>query len=339
MISTIQNARNQNWTDPARFVDIINNPWYKSIAKLQDVFYKKTNEFFYNKGLKYLALPITTSAVSSPMGKGSDSLPVKINLCGVDTYLADSMQFMLEYGCRFFEEGCFYIMQSFRGESADKRHLCQFIHSEAEIYGNLQDVMNLVEEYVKFLAQAFIDECEDIINEVAGNCDHIKRILTMDTFKVIEYKDAVNILKDSKDAINYIENDIPIITSTGEKILLQKYGDGLWIKNFYHLSVPFYQGYADNTDEALNADLLLGIGEVVGSGERATTFSDVLKSLKEHEVNPDDYMWYIEMKKRYPINTAGFGMGMERFLLWVLKHDDIRDCQILPRFNGQKIEP
>lgn len=48
-------------------------------------------------------LPITTGSISSPMGLGSDSIPVKIQLGGRDTYLADSMQFALEYGCRFLK--------------------------------------------------------------------------------------------------------------------------------------------------------------------------------------------------------------------------------------------
>lgn len=45
------------------------------------------------------------------------------------------------------------------------------------------------------------------------------------------------------------------------------------------------------------------------------------------------------MKDSFPLKTAGYGMGVERFLLWVLGHDDIRDLQILPRFNGQSVVP
>ena len=68
------------------------------------------------------------------------------------------MQFMLEYGCRMFKEGCYYIMPSFRGEEADERHLCQFYHSEAEIPGTLDDVMKLVEEYLIYLSRRLLEE-------------------------------------------------------------------------------------------------------------------------------------------------------------------------------------
>ena len=97
-------------------------------------------------------LPVTTGSISSPMGRGSDSLTVRINLEGIDTYLADSMQFLLEYGCRLNLKGVYYVMPSFRGEKADERHLCQFYHSEAEIPGKLENVMNLVDEYIKYLS-------------------------------------------------------------------------------------------------------------------------------------------------------------------------------------------
>lgn len=101
-------------------------------------------------------LSVTTGSISSPMGKRSDSSSVKVNLEGVDTYLAYTMQFLLEYGCRLTEKGCYYIMPSFRGEKFDERHLCQFYHSEAEIPGTLEDVMNLVNEYIKYLSKKIL---------------------------------------------------------------------------------------------------------------------------------------------------------------------------------------
>ncbi|WP_024608733.1 hypothetical protein [Pseudoalteromonas sp. TAB23] len=115
-----------NWLDKDRFLHLLDNPWYKLLAELQSYISVETYRYWDSQSLKTLHLPITTNAVSSPMGLGSDSLPVKIDLFGIETYLADSMQFMLEYGCRFFDSGSYYVMPSFRGENATKRHLCQF---------------------------------------------------------------------------------------------------------------------------------------------------------------------------------------------------------------------
>ena len=71
------------------------------------------SRFYEEKGIITMHLPVTTGSISSPMGRGSDSLPVKVNLEGIDTYLADSMQFLLEYGCRLNEKGVYYVMPSF----------------------------------------------------------------------------------------------------------------------------------------------------------------------------------------------------------------------------------
>ena len=56
-----------------------------------------------------------------------------------------------------------------------------------------------------------------------------------------------------------------------------------------------------------------------------------------HNVNENEYGWYIKMKDKYPLKTSGYGMGIERYILWLTKKDDIRDCQLLPRFNGEEI--
>lgn len=80
----------------------------------------------------------------------------------------------------------------------------------------------------------------------------------------------------------------------------------------------------------------MGIGETVGCGERYKNYKELIKSIKKHEVNDNDYEWYINLKKMFPMQTSGFGMGIERFLLWVLKGNDIRNMQICLRINGEK---
>jgi asparaginyl-tRNA synthetase len=102
------------------------------------------------------------------MGLGSDSLPVHVELGGVNTYLADSMQFMLELACRLTGRDCYYIMPSFRGEACDETHLSQFFHSEAEIRGDLADVMAVVDEYILHLAGGLLDRHEELLVDLAG---------------------------------------------------------------------------------------------------------------------------------------------------------------------------
>ncbi|HHJ8650177.1 TPA: amino acid--tRNA ligase-related protein, partial [Streptococcus pyogenes] len=134
--------------------------------------------FFKNEGISTVHLPITTSSITSPMGLGSDSLPVKISLFDVDTYLADSMQFHLEYILRLFpKSGVHYLMPTFRGEAVDHRHLLQFYHSECEIEGDLHYVMNLVDRYIKFLVSEILRECRDSIFAITKDVSHLESFI------------------------------------------------------------------------------------------------------------------------------------------------------------------
>lgn len=324
------------------YKDAISKDWYKNVAIIQSELVNLTFNFFKSKDIKSVCLPITTGAVTSPMGLGSDSLPVKINLFNIDTYLADSMQFHLEYMLRYINSGVHYIMPTFRGEKADERHLCQFYHSEAEIVGDLNDVMNLVNEYILFLLENLLISCEEAILNLAGSTEHIKNIIKIikSGIKTITFADAVELLKgDDKCFIEHSNPNFKIITALGEQKLMKLYNGIVWVTNYDYVSIPFYQKKANDEETGLNADLLFGIGEVVGCGERNETYEQLIRSMNEHCTAVEGYEWYLYMKKHFPMKSAGFGMGMERFLLFVINHQDIRDIQLIPRFNGIEILP
>ncbi|HIQ90170.1 MAG TPA: asparaginase [Candidatus Coprosoma intestinipullorum] len=327
------------------YLNVLESDWYKLLVKLENLITKETVYFYNSKNILTMHLPVTTGSISSPMGKGSDSKPVKVNICGVDTYLADSMQFFLEYGCRLTENGVYYIMPTFRGEEADERHLCQFYHSEAEIPGNLNDVMDLVEEYIKHLSRKIIEEFGEVLQHELGDITHIKKVANYKgKFPRITFDDAEKKLKekfpDKIDRFIIYDDGFRNITSDGEKALMQIYDGLIWVTNYDKMAVPFYQKVDEkNKRSAKNADLLMGIGETVGCGERNKTDLELYKSLNEHNVNSKEYEWYIEMKKKFPLQTSGFGMGIERYLMWVLKCKDIRNMQICLRFNGRNIVP
>lgn len=327
------------------YIKVLDEPWYKLLVKLENLLTTETIKFYQRKGLVTMHLPVTTGSISSPMGRGSDSLPVKVNLEGLETYLADSMQFLLEYGCRLTEKGVYYVMPSFRGEKADERHLCQFYHSEAEIVGDLNDVMTLVENYIKFLSKKIMKELGSEIKEMIGTITHIEKVANYKgRFPRISFDQAEKILTELyPDNINdYIEHNDGWrnITKLGEQEILKRFDGLVWITNYDILAVPFYQKFdTSKIGTTKNADLLMGIGETVGCGERHSDFNELLNSLKIHNVNKCDYDWYINMKKIKPLNTAGFGLGVERFFMWVLNCNDIRNMQICLRFNGKKCLP
>jgi len=324
-----------------RYLDVLDDPWFRTLVDIQDVISTATFKFMSQRGLKSVHLPITTSCISSPMGLGSDSLPVKIDLFGVETYLADSMQFMLEYGCRFRPQGTYYLMPSFRGEDSDETHLCQFYHSEAEIQGSCEDVMELVEEYLRAMTAEILWHCGTSILGIAGKLSHIHGLLnTRGPLPRVTMDEAVAILGDDPALVRTAPEGYRTISRQGERILIERFGGFVWLTEPDHLAVPFYQAFANpEGTKARAADLLFGPGEVVGSGERHATAAEVQRALAMHEVDGEPYTWYCKMRERFPMQTAGFGLGTERYICWLLQHWDIRDCQLVPRRNGHVIIP
>ncbi|MEU7043473.1 amino acid--tRNA ligase-related protein [Streptomyces varsoviensis] len=323
--------------DGDRYLRVLDSGFYRTLVSLQDLISYETAAFWRARRVKCLHLPITTNSISSPMGLGSDSLPVKIELFGVSTYLADSMQFMLEYGCRLSPDGTYYVMPSFRGENPDRTHLSQFFHSEAEIPGGLDDVIALADGYARHLAEAVLDQLGPQIDAAVGGTEHIEAFLDRPTAR-LTFDEAVAELGADKSYFAF-EDGWRTITRTGELELISRLGPGVWLTHFDHLSVPFYQAADASGGKALNADLLLGPGEVIGCGERHVTADQTRAALHRHGVPAEDYDWYVRMKAEFPMLTSGFGMGVERLLMWLLRQDDIRDLQLLERANGQLTTP
>jgi aspartyl/asparaginyl-tRNA synthetase len=313
------------------------SPWCRMLSELQTTFTESTIDFWRERRAKTLHLPLTTGSISSPMGAGSDSKPVHIDLLGAPTYLADSMQFMLEYGCRLTGSETYYVMPSFRGEQTDARHLAQFFHSEAEIPGGLDDVVDVVQKYLMRLATDFLAAHEELIGEVAGTTEHVAALADGDVFRRLTFDEAAALL-DGEGVEQH--GGWRSLSREAELELMRRAGQFTWVTHWDHLSVPFYQAYGDAAGRtALNGDLLFGIGETVGAGERHADGDQVLRALAQHEVDPAPYGWYLDIRAAIPLRTAGFGLGVERFLLWLTDHDDIRDMQLLPRENGQVIVP
>jgi asparaginyl-tRNA synthetase len=326
----------QAWADIGKHhLHLLNNPWYRTVATLQTIVSEATVDFWRHRGARTLHLPLTTGSISSPMGRGSDSTPVSVEIGGAATYLADSMQFMLELGCRLTGTDTYYVMPSFRGEPNDSTHLSQFFHSEAEIFGGLDDVIAVVQDYLGALGAALLDGAADEIRCSGGNIVGLERLANEPIFARVTFEEAAAIAGDQI----LVNRGWRTFSREAERTVMDRVGEFVWVTEWDHLAVPFYQAFGDSEAVALNGDLLFGPGEVVGAGQRHRTDLEVLRALELHDVGPETYQWYMDIRRLDPRTTAGFGMGIERFLMWVLNHDDIRDLQLLPRASGVNIVP
>ncbi|XP_077414486.1 uncharacterized protein LOC144044133 [Vanacampus margaritifer] len=342
----------RSWEDPqSHSILAITSQWYCNLFQIQNTLFHSTVEYFCNScQYSYALTPLTTDTISSPMGLGSDSEPVSVHLLGQDIYLADSMQFVLEYFLRFQDnlQGTYYISPSFRGEDPDATHLNQFYHVECELLGDMDCAISIAEGYLSHLTKSMLKRHSDIILKTAGTLTHITFMLSKLDGKTplprVSLDQAIPMMS-SADCLEWVQDGQPQLgrklTRKGERLLIEKYGGAVWLTEMDHLAVPFYQAYVEGSGraKAKAADLLLGLGETVGLGERHSTPAMVQEALRHHAVPQQPYKWYTDMREVKPLLTSGWGMGTERYLCWLLQHDDVRDIQIIPRLKGNKYMP
>ncbi|XP_061606466.1 uncharacterized protein si:ch211-256m1.8 [Phyllopteryx taeniolatus] len=342
----------KSWEDPqSHSILAITSQWYRNLFQIQNTLFHSTVEYFSNScQYSYALTPLTTDTISSPMGLGSDSEPVSVNLLGQDIYLADSMQFVLEYFLRFQDnlQGTYYISPSFRGEDPDATHLNQFYHVECELLGDIDCAISIAEGYLCHLTKSMLKRHSDLILSIAGTLTHVMLMLSKldgeKTLPRVSLDQAISMMP-SADCLEWVQDGQPQfgrkLTRKGERVLIEKYGGVVWLTEMDHLAVPFYQAYVEGSGQckAKAADLLLGLGETVGLGERHSTPSMVQEALRHHAVPQQPYKWYTDMREVKPLLTSGWGMGTERYLCWLLQHNDVRDIQIIPRLKGNKYMP
>ncbi|XP_029612966.1 uncharacterized protein LOC115196345 [Salmo trutta] len=342
----------RSWEDPqSHSMLAIKSQWYRNLFQIQSTLFHSTVEYFNNTcQYAYALTPLTTDTISSPMGLGSDSEPVYVNLLGQDVYLADSMQFVLEYFLRFQENlsGAYYISPSFRGEDPDATHLNQFYHVECELLGNMDTAMHIAEGYVAHLSNTMLKKHSKIILNSAGTLSHVQDLLEKleggTALPRVTLDKAIPMMP-TPDCLEWVQDGQPQfgrkLTRKGEKVLIEKYGGAVWLTEMDHLGVAFYQAYVEGSGrrKAKASDLLLGLGETLGLGERHSNPEMVQEALRHHAVPEESYKWYINMRQVIPLLTSGWGMGTERYLCWLLQHNDIRDLHIIPRMKARKYMP
>ena len=105
------------------------------------------------------------------------------------------------------------------------------------------------------------------------------------------------------------------------------YGYPVEAKAFYHKNDP------RRPEVTLSADLLApeGYGEIIGGGERIESEGELVRKIREFGLDPGDYQWYIDLRRYGSVPHAGFGLGMDRLVMWICGLDSIVDAIPFPR--------
>lgn len=340
----------QEYNPVTHYIELTHSGYFRALLALRHHI-KSASDFYFSfkQGATNVDLFMMTPSVSSPTSPGSDSEVIQIAFGKLHTYLVDSSQFGFEPLLMNGMNKVYCYLPSMRGEDPDKRHLNQFFHCEAEIKGSLEELIPMVEGYVKFLCET-LTWMPNIIERISKNPEAtrtmLSRMLLIKSFKQITFDEAIDILEksDLPDLFTKTEYGCDM-TAYGEVELMRALGmdTPLWVTAYDRDRVAFYQKPDPiNPEKVINADLLFPPlangsfgGEVVGCGQRQDSVEEMQKSLKRQGIPSGPYEWYMNLRKLPTYSTtSGFGLGIERFITWILGRDDIKDAIIYPRLKN-----
>ncbi len=249
---------------------------------------------------------------------------------------------------------------TFRAENSNTtRHLAEFWMIEPEMaFYDLEDNMDLTEEFLKYLAKYALENCFDDVeflskrqlDEEKNKPQNERNELTLierlqfvvdNPFERVSYTDAIDILRNSKPNKKgkfqfKIEGFGADLQSEHERYLVEKHFKKPVILFDYPKEIKaFYMKQNEDGKTVRAMDVLFpGIGEIVGGSQREESYDKLIARIKELAIPEESLWWYLETRKFGSCPHSGFGLGFERLMLFVTGMGNIRDVIPFPRTPG-----
>jgi len=213
------------------------------------------------------------------------------------------------------------------------------IEPEMAFY-DINDNMALAEEFVKFLVQYALDNCEDdlkFLNDKydEGLIERLKSVLGI-AFQKVTYTEAVEILEEA--VKNGQQFEYPVhwgtdFQSEHERFLVEKhFGKPVILTDFPKDIKAFYMKQNEDGRTVRGMDVLFPkIGEIIGGSEREASLEKLEQRIDELKMSRKNLEWYIDTRRYGTVPHSGFGLGFERLLLFVTGMANIRDVIPFPR--------
>jgi asparaginyl-tRNA synthetase len=344
---------------------------FSSIFRIRSSISFAIHKYFKENGFFYINTPIVTGSDAEGAGEMFKVTTLDINKAelndnneidfsqdffGKETNLTVSGQ--LEAENMAMGLGKVYTFgPTFRAENSNtSRHLAEFWMIEPEMaFYDLSDNMNLAEHFIKSVLDYIVKDCKEdldflnqrLINEDKSKPAHERNELNLlerldfvinNDFVRITYSEAYEILKNSKPNKKK-KFKFPIsewgvdLQSEHERYLVEKHFKKPVIIFDYPAKIKaFYMRMNEDGKTVKAMDILFpGIGEIVGGSQREERL-DVLKSrIKELKIDEKELWWYLDLRKFGTVKHSGFGLGLERLILFATGMTNIRDVIPFPR--------
>ena len=303
-----------------------------AVMEIRNAIIYASYEFFDQNGFIKFDSPI----LSGNAAEDSTEL-FETDYFGEPAYLTQSGQLYLEAGAMAFGR-VFDFGPVFRAEkSKTRRHLTEFWMMDAEYpFLTHDESLDLQEAYVKALIQGVLDRAPHALETLERDTELLKKYIS-EPFKRITYDEAIDLLQahegDEDSDYEHLEHGDDF-GSPHETWISNHFGVPTFVINYPADIKAFYmKPVPGNESRVLCADLLApeGYGEVIGGSERETDYDKLLNKIKSNGLNPDDYAFYLDLRKFGSVPHSGFGLGLERMVTFVAGTKHIREAIPFPR--------
>ena len=314
------------------------------------------HKFFQERGFFYLNTPlitasdaegagamfqVTTLDLNNPPRLEDGKVDFSADFFGKPASLTVSGQLEGELGATAL--GAIYTFgPTFRAENSNTpRHLSEFWMIEPEVaFYDIQDNMDLAEEFIKYCVQYALDHCKDDLEFLQQMYDKelIARLeeVVKSEFVRLTYTEGIEILKASGKKFEFPVDWGTDLQSEHERYLVEEHFKRPVILTDYPKEIKaFYMKQNEDGKTVRAMDVLFPqIGEIIGGSEREADYQKLLTRIEELHIPMKDMWWYLDTRKYGTVPHAGFGLGFERLVLFVTGMTNIRDVIPFPRYPG-----
>jgi len=325
---------------------------FGAVARVRNAMSFAIHSFFQEKDFLYVHTPIITGSDCEGAGDmfqvttlNLEDLPVedgKIDYSkdffGKQASLTVSGQLEGEtYACAL--KNIYTFGPTFRAENSNtSRHLSEFWMIEPEMaFCDINLNMDVAEEFIKYIFNYVLENCKDDLEFFdqrinKGIIDNLNEIIKSD-FKRITYTEAIEYLVKNNDKFEYPVEWGVDLQSEHERYLTEEiFKKPVIVIDYPREIKAFYMKLNDDGKTVRAMDILVPrLGEIIGGSEREYDYDILLSRIKDAGLDPQDYWWYLELRKFGTVPHSGFGLGFERLIQFVTGMQNIRDVIPFPR--------
>jgi asparaginyl-tRNA synthetase len=311
------------------------------------------HKYYQDRGFYYIHTPLITASDCEGAGDlfrvttlNLDNLPRKDDKIDFDADFFGSEAFLsvsgqLEGELLASALGDIYTFgPTFRAENSNtSRHASEFWMIEPEMaWAELEDNMDLAEDFLKFLFRFALEECADdmaFFNEWVdkGVIQTLESVVTSE-FERITYTEAIDILKKSGQSFEYPTEWGSDLQTEHERYLTEKaFGRPVIVVDYPEQIKPFYMRTNDDGRTVGAMDVLVPkVGEIIGGSQREERYDVLMDRInKKGMTDMENYYWYLDIRRYGSVPHSGFGLGYERAVMYITGISNIRDILTFPR--------